>query len=358
MKYEIVQLLKEAAPGYVSGGELGRRFCISRTAIWKHIEELRQEGYSIEASSRKGYRLIPTDDKLNSYEIARDLGTKIVGQEVQFFDTIDSTNNYAKKLAAGDCVDGMSVVAGQQISGRGRLGREWASPSDKGIYITIVLRPDIAPAQTQTLTLVTAVATVKAISKVTGIQLGIKWPNDLVIDGKKVCGILLEMSSEADRVNYIVIGIGINYSQNVEDFPLELRNRAISLKMAIRAMNTASKAKEADETLKTYEYRTNDTGIDPSGTISRLSVIRSLLREMDEAYRLVLDGRQDEILDLWREYSVTIGKEVRFVLRDIEYTGIAVDITPDGRLAVDCSDGIRRELYSGEVSVRGIYGYI
>lgn len=373
MKYEIVELLKEAASGYVSGGELGRRFCISRTAIWKHIEELRQEGYSIEASSRKGYRLLPTDDKLNSYEITRELGTMTVGREVQFFDTIDSTNNHAKKLAFGGCVDGMSVIAGQQMSGRGRLGREWVSPPDKGIYISIVLRPDIAPAQTQILTLVTAVATVKAISKVTGVQPGIKWPNDLVIDGKKVCGILLEMSSEADRVNYIVIGIGINYSQNAEEFPPELSNRAISLKMAVRAMNTASKAQEADESMKTGEYRTNNTGTDtpgtetsdseasgtnPSGTISRLSVIRSLLQEMDEAYHLVIDVRQDEILDMWREYSVTIGKDVRFMLRDVEYTGTAVDITPDGRLAVDCSDGIRRELYSGEVSVRGIYGYI
>lgn len=333
MKYEIIQLLKEAVPGYVSGGELGRRFCISRTAIWKYIEDLRNEGYSIEASSRKGYRLLPTEDRLNSYEIALDLGTMTVGKEVQFFNTIDSTNNYAKKLAAEGCVDGMAVIAGQQTSGRGRLGRNWVSPPDKGIYITIVLRPDMAPAQTQIFTLAAAVATVKAISRAVGIRLGIKWPNDLVADGKKVCGILLEMSSEADRVNHIVIGIGINYSQSVEEFPVDLRNKAISLKMAVR-------------------------GTEASGTIGKLSVIRYVLREMDEAYQLVMDGRQNEILDLWREYSVTIGREVRFMLRDIEYTGTAVDITTDGKLTVDCSDGARRELYSGEVSVRGIYDYI
>lgn len=353
MKYEIVQLLKEAVPGYVSGGELGRRFCISRTAIWKHIEELRQEGYSIEASSRKGYRLLPTEDRLNSYEIARDLGTMIVGQEVHFFDTIESTNDHAKKLAAEGCVDGMSVIAGQQTLGRGRLGRKWLSPPDKGIYISVVLRPDMAPAQTQIFTLAAAVAAVKAISGAVGIRPGIKWPNDLVIDGKKVCGILVEMSSEADRVNHIVIGIGINYSQGAEEFPYELRSRAISLEMAVRGIDMASEAKEADETMKTGECKTSD-----SGSISRLSVIRSFLREMDEAYRFVIDGRQDEILDQWREYSVTIGKEVRFILRDAEYTGTAVDITPDGRLIVDCSDGMRRELYSGEVSVRGIYGYV
>lgn len=335
MKYEIVQLLKEAAPGYVSGGELGRRYQLSRTAIWKHVEELRQEGYSIEASSRKGYRLLPTEDRLNSYEIARNLGTLTVGREVQFFDTIDSTNSHAKKLAAEGCTNGMVVIAGQQTAGRGRLGRSWASLPDKGIYITVVLRPEMAPAQTQIFTLAAAVATAKAISKAAGIRLGIKWPNDLVTDGKKVCGILLEMSSEADRVNYIVIGIGINYSQSAEDFPEELRNKAISLKMAVKAQ-------------KTGELEAK----------SRLSVIRSVLRELDEAYHIVLDGRQEEILDLLREHSVTIGREVRFMLKDIEYTGTAVDITPDGRLTVDCNDGVRRELYSGEVSVRGIYNYV
>lgn len=363
MKYEIVQLLKEAVPGYVSGGELGRRFCISRTAIWKYMEELRQEGYSIEASSRKGYRLLPTEDRLNSYEIARDLGTMIVGQEVQFFDTLESTNDYAKRLAAEGCVDGMSVIAGQQTLGRGRLGRKWLSPPDKGIYTTVVLRPDMAPAQTQIFTLAAAVAAVKAISRAVGIRLGIKWPNDLVFDGKKVCGILVEMSSEADRVNHIVIGIGINYSQSAEEFPSELSNRAISLEMAVRGMDTSSEVQETGETMKTGECKTSYSGTEASetatyGSISRLSVIRSFLREMDEAYRLVIDGRQDEILDLWREYSVTIGKEVRFILRDVEHIGTAVDITPDGRLTVDCSDGILRELYSGEVSVRGIYGYV
>lgn len=334
MRYEIVQLLNEAAPGYVSGEELGRRFRISRTAIWKHIKELRAEGYLIEASSRKGYRLLSSEDRINSFEIARDLGTSVVAREVQFFDTIDSTNNHAKKMAAEGCADGMTVIAGHQTSGRGRLGRDWASPPDKGVYITVVLRPDIAPAQTQVLTLAAAVAAVEAISESVGIHSGIKWPNDIVIDGKKVCGILLEMNSEADRVNYVVIGIGINFSQSAQDFPEEFRYRAISLKMAAESQKQGN-----------------------SQALSKLSLIRSVLRELDKTYLLVLNDRQEELLDLWRKYSVTIGKEVRFTLRDVEYTGIAVDITADGRLTVDCSDGIRRSLYSGEVSVRGIYEY-
>ncbi len=342
MKYEIGQLLKEASPRYVSGGELGRRFNISRTAIWKYIEELRREGYCVEASPRKGYRLMPSEDKLNSWEISNNLDTQTVGRIVKYFDTIDSTNNYAKKLAAEGCADGLTVVAGQQTAGRGRLGRSWESQPDKGIYITVVFRPDMAPAETQIFTLAAAVAAVKAISEATGICLGIKWPNDLVTKGKKVCGILLEMSSEADRVNYIVLGIGINYSHEQDEFPEELRSKAISLKMAADALRL-SKTSEPAET---------------SRPIGRLSVIRSVLRELDKIYSLILAGRQEKILQMWREHSVTIGKEVRFMLRDMEYTGTAVDITRDGKLSVECSDGTRRDLYSGEVSVRGIYDYV
>lgn len=342
MRYEIGQLLREASPGYVSGGELSRRFSISRTAIWKYVEELRREGYSIEASPRKGYRMMPSEDRLNSWEITDSLDTHTVGRVAHYFDTIDSTNNYAKKLAAEGCEDGTAVVAGQQTAGRGRLGRSWESQPDKGIYITVVLRPDMAPAETQIFTLAAAVAVVKAISATTGIHLGIKWPNDLVTSGKKVCGILLEMSSEADRVNYIVLGIGINYSQELDEFPEELRNKAISLKMAADVISPSTAYKR----------------IKPQGPISRLSVIRSVLRELDTVYRLILAGGQEKILQMWREYSVTIGREVRFMLRDTEYTGTAVDITGDGKLSVECSDGIRRDLYSGEVSVRGIYDYV
>ncbi len=334
MRYKIVHLLKEA-PGYVSGQELGRLFNISRNAIWKHVEELRQEGYTIEAASRKGYRLLPFEDRLNSYEIANDLCTLIVGRNVEYFDILDSTNNYAKRLAAEGCADGMTIVAGQQTAGRGRMGRSWDSPENKGIYITVVLRPPMAPQEAQILTLAAAVAVAKGISAASGIHTGIKWPNDLVVRGRKVCGMLAEMSSEADRINYIVLGIGINYSQAAEDFPEELRNRAISLRMASEEVKAGS-----------------------SKDISRLALIRSVLCELDKCYRFVLNGRYNEILDMWKEGSVTIGREVRFTIKDVEYFGTAVGITKDGKLSVDCSDGIRRELLSGEVSVRGIYGYV
>lgn len=336
MKYAIVQLLKDAAPGYVSGGELGRRFDVSRTAVWKYIEGLRQEGYSIEASSRKGYRLLPSEGRLNAYEIACGLNTSIVGREVLYFDSLDSTNNYARKLAAEGCSDGISIIAGQQTAGKGRLGRSWISPPDKGIYISIVLKPPLAPAETPIFTLAAAVAVANAISEATGMEAGIKWPNDLIIEGRKVCGILLEMSSEADRVNYIILGIGINYSQNKEDFPEELRNRAISLKAAAIS-------------------RIDNIGVTVGPGFSRLSVVRSILRELDDVTQLVITDNNAKVLEMWRNKSVTLGREVSFKIKDTEYTGTAADITADGRLLVACHDGIRRELLSGEVSVRGLF---
>lgn len=335
MKYEIARLIKEAAPGYISGEELGRHFLVTRTAVWKCIVELRREGYSIEASPRKGYRMLPSEDRLNSYEIADGLDTAVVGREVVYLKSVDSTNDYAKKLAAKGCMDGVAVIGGRQTKGRGRLGRDWESPADKGIYVSVVLRPAIAPAEAQILTLTAAVAAAKAILKSTGIRPGIKWPNDLVIDGKKVCGILLEMNSEADSINYVVLGIGINFSQNAGDFADEIKKSAISLKMA------AGNPK-------------NGNGV----TTGRLSVIRSLLRELDGMAGLVYSGQYAELLDMWREYSATLGKEVRFEIKGVQYTGIACDITADGKLSVNCSDGVQRDLLSGEVSVRGMYGYI
>jgi BirA family biotin operon repressor/biotin-[acetyl-CoA-carboxylase] ligase len=340
MKYDILKLLKEAAPGYVTGAELGDRFGFSRTAAWKYIKELREEGYTIEAASRKGYRLIPEDGLINSFEIENGLYTGIVGREVLCYDTLPSTNLQAARLAAEGCADGLTVVALQQTQGRGRLGRSWESPPDKGIYLSVVLRPPLAPAETQILTLAAAVAAVNAIYVTTGLMTGIKWPNDIVADGKKICGILLEMNCEADRVNHIVLGMGINYSHEAPDFPDELRDRASSVLMALNDFN----------------IRPENTEIKSSS--GRLALIRTVLRELDFLLLEILEGNNSSIIDMWRDYSATIGREVRFKLRDEEYTGTAIDITEDGRLVVDCSDGIRRELISGEVSVRGIYGYV
>ncbi|HEX2945123.1 MAG TPA: biotin--[acetyl-CoA-carboxylase] ligase [Clostridia bacterium] len=332
MKYKILRRLKEAEPGYVSGGELGKLLEVSRTAIWKYIAELRQEGYMIEASSRKGYRLLPSEQTLNSYEIAEGLDTAVIGRKVEYYDSVDSTNNLAKIRAAAGCDDGTAIVAGCQTAGRGRLGRGWESPPGKGIYISVVLRPDMAPAETQILTLAAAVAAADAIKASTGIETGIKWPNDLVIEGRKVCGILLEMSSEADSVNYLVLGIGINFSHDRGDFSDELKEKAVSLRMAA-----------------------SNIGLDKEKQFGKLSVIRAILYEMDRIYRLILDGGQEQVLERWRKQTVTLGRTVSFKLQGSDYSGTVVDITSDGKLSVECLDGVRRDLYSGEVSVSGMY---
>ncbi len=330
MKYAIAKMLKDAAPDYVSGRDIGRRLDVSRTAVWKHVEELRKEGYSIEASTRCGYRLLSSEERLNAWEISQELGTRVAGSEILYFDSLDSTNRYAGKLASEGCNEGLTVIAGRQTGGRGRLGRSWESPAEKGIYLSIVLKPDIAPVESPILTFAAAVAVEKAIRTTTGIKAGIKWPNDLIIDGRKVCGILLEMNSEADKVNYVILGIGLNYSQSVEDFPKELKDRAISLKLAAAA----------------------------GSRFDRLSLIKSILRELDSVLKLVKEGSYEKILDVWREYSITLGKEIAFKIKDNGYCGTAIDITGEGRLLVECRDGARRELLSGEISIRGINGYV
>ncbi len=343
MRYEILKLLKEAGPGYVTGVDIGARFGISRSAVWKHVKELRNEGYNIESSPKLGYRLLADSAHLNPFEIMNDLGTRTAGREVVWFDEIASTNTHAAKLAADGCADGMTVVAGMQTHGRGRLGRNWESPKGKGIYLSVVLRPPMAPAEAPVFTLAAAVAAVRAIYAAAGVRTGIKWPNDIICDGRKISGILLEMNSEADRVNWIILGIGINYSQTPEDFPPELRDKAVSVLSAPGRING-----------RTVPDKQENAHGEQAG---RLALIRALLREIDRIYHDILSGNTDDILNEWRKYSVTLGKKVKFSLKDTEYTGTAVDITESGSLLVDCSDGVRRELLSGEISIRGIFGY-
>ncbi len=334
MKYEILQALKEAAPEFVSGEELSRLLGVTRTTVWKCINELRKLDYAIEASSRNGYRLVSKPDLLNGFEVAYRLGTLVVGQNVLYFDTLDSTNNQAKMLASGGCEDGTVVIAGNQTAGRGRIGKSWNSQENKGVYMTVVLKPAIPPEKIQLLTLAAAVAVVDAIRGVYGVEAGIKWPNDIVLEGKKICGILTEMNCETDMVNFAVLGIGINYSQTFADFPEELRNRAVSILAHLQARGIQG---------------------DPPG---RTDLARAVLAELDKGYALLTGGDEGRIVEMWKQRSVTIGRVVGIRHRDGSFTGTAVDITSDGRLVVSCSDGAVREVMSGEISVRGLLGYI
>lgn len=334
MKQEILRVLKENAPDFVSGGLLGRRLGVTRTAVWKYINVLASEGYCIDSSSRKGYRLVSSPDNPNGFEIGFNLGTEIVGKKVLYFDVVESTNDYARKIASADHEDGTAVIAGNQTAGRGRHGRKWESHDGMGIYMSVVLKPLIAPEDIHIFPIAASVATVEAVKTATGLQAGIKWPNDIILDNRKVCGISTEMNSEMERINFIILGIGINFCQEPEDFPVELQDKAISL---------LSFAK--------------NKGLPVDG-FKKLTLIRNVLYELDRIYSLVLKGRSLEIIRKWKSYSLSLNREVRIISRDSEYTGTAVDITNDGRLVVRCDDGITREVLSGEVSVRGLLGYV
>ncbi|PYG89165.1 BirA family biotin operon repressor/biotin-[acetyl-CoA-carboxylase] ligase [Ruminiclostridium sufflavum DSM 19573] len=325
MKNLILEKLKQKKD-YTSGEELSGLFNVSRTAIWKHINELRKEGYHIISSTRKGYQLVDTPDILDSREVRIPAG-QLIGKEIIHFEEIDSTNNYAKKIANEGCRDGTVVVSERQTMARGRVGRQWESFTNEGLWFSIVLRPDLEPEYIKIVTLAAAVAVVEGISEVQGIVCGIKWPNDIILNGRKLGGILTELSAEPEHINYVVVGIGININQDKNSFNAEIKNKATSLR------------------------------IHTGETVSRVRLLEGILTGFDRIYSIMLQRRTQEIIDSWSGYSVTLGKEVKIVLKNTEYIGLAQSIASDGRLIVKCNDGVIREIAAGEIQVRGLLGY-
>ncbi len=334
MKDIILKKLKESKEDYISGEELSSILGVSRTAVWKCINELKKEGYVIDSSSKKGYKLCYVPDIINPWEIKEGLDTKIIGRSVHCFSEVDSTNNYAKMLAQKGCEDGTVILAERQTQGRGRLGRSWDSMDKKGIWMTVVLRPAVGLEDVQIITLAASVAVASALKKAMDIDAGIKWPNDIVLDGKKVCGILTEMSMEMERINFLILGIGMNFGHVESDFPEEIRDRATSLGL----------------------YLKGKKGLDISG-FRRSHLVRVILSELEEVYDKINKGKATAVIEEWKKYSVTLGKEVLIKYREEQYTGIAEDIDQNGRLIVKQDDGTIREVLSGEVSVRGLLGY-
>ncbi len=325
MKNLILHKLKEKQV-YVSGEELSNSLGVSRTAVWKHINELRKEGYIIESSSKKGYMLVGSPDILDKRELVIREGQQI-GRELFRFDEIDSTNNYAKKMANEGCPHGTVIVAERQTLGRGRVGRQWQSDNSSGLWFSIVVRPDLEPERIQIITLAAAIAVVEGLREELEINCGIKWPNDIILDSSKLGGILTELSAEPGHVNYVVVGIGINVNQSLSDFDTDLQNKATSI-----YINTGKK-------------------------YSRVRLLGSILSSFEEIYSTFLKGRTEEIIDRWNRYSVTVGKEVKIVSKDIEYIGTAQSIASDGKLVVKCKDGRTINVSAGEVQVRGLLGY-
>ena len=326
MKEEILRLLR-SADGYISGQELCNRFGVSRTAVWKAINQLKEAGYEIEAQQNKGYRLMAAPDLMTEAEIKSLMHTDWVAKEVLYFDTIDSTNTKAQELAEKGYPSGTLVVADKQDSGKGRRGRSWVSPSGTGIFMTLMIKPDINPNNASMLTLVAALAVAKAITSVTGEEALIKWPNDIVVNGKKVCGILTEMNAQFDYINHIVVGIGINVHN--ESFPEEISQMASSL-MIEAGGKRFHRAQIIAETMSYFEQYYD--------TFLKTQDLSALVREYDELL-------------------VNRNKSVRVLDPKEPFDGKAMGITPKGELIVETWES-RKLVSSGEVSVRGIYGYV
>ena len=326
MKEEILRLLR-SADGYISGQELCNRFGVSRTAVWKAINQLKEAGYEIEAQQNKGYRLMAAPDLMTEAEIKSLMHTDWVAKEVLYFDTIDATNIKAQELAEKGYPSGTLVVADKQESGKGRRGRSWVSPSGTGIFMTLMIKPDINPNNASMLTLVAALAVAKAITSVTGEEALIKWPNDIVVNGKKVCGILTEMNAQFDYINHIVVGIGINVHN--ESFPEEISQMASSL-MIEAGGKRFHRAQIIAETMSYFEQYYD--------TFLETQDLSALVREYDELL-------------------VNRNKSVRVLDPKEPFDGKAMGITPKGELIVDTWES-RKLVSSGEVSVRGIYGYV
>lgn len=326
MKSKILTLLRERKD-YISGQELCQYFGVSRTAVWKAVNQLKKEGHEIEAVQNRGYRLIEKNEVYGINDIASRMQTKWAGRNLKFYSVIDSTNIQAKKEAEAGAPHGTLVVTDLQTAGRGRWGRGWESPSGTNIYFTLLLRPTFEPSKAAMLTLVMATAVAKAITLETGLKVGIKWPNDIVVNGKKVCGILTEMSTEPDYIHYIVIGAGINVGK--QKFSPEIEKKATSL--------VKEKGKK----------------------VSRSALLVKVMECFEEDYDLFLEyGDMTGLQGKYQSMLVNQDKTVCVLDPKGEYQGIARGIAPTGELLVEREDGQITKVYAGEVSVRGIYGYV
>ena len=317
MKQRILDILKNA-DDFVSGEDISNKTGISRAAVWKHIKSLKNMGYEIDSVTNRGYRLVSSPDLITAEGITQNLNTEFIGRRLFIYDETDSTNERAK--ASGE-IEGSVFIAEVQNHGKGSRGRGWVSPRGTGIWHSILLKPDIPPSEVSQITLVAGLAVCRAI----GMGAKIKWPNDIVIGTKKVCGILTEMSAETDMVHYVVCGIGINV--NTEKFDAEIKHRATS-------MYIESGEKQI-----------------------RNDIIARELNYFEYYYKKFLEGGLCAILDEYKENCVTIGRDVTVIYKKEKVTGKAADIDENGALVVETADGTIR-VTSGEVSVRGIYGYI
>jgi BirA family biotin operon repressor/biotin-[acetyl-CoA-carboxylase] ligase len=344
---QILSALRGADNGSVSGAELSQQLGISRAAIWARIEELRSLGYDIEASPHLGYRLMNSPDVLHADDLLARLhhsrwgerprepmpskakrlaGTlppraQIIGRDIRVFEETSSTNDVIEKLAHDGVKEGVVVFAESQTKGRGRLGRKWISPARKGLWFSVLLRPDLRPQEATQLTVASATALARAIKAETGLSPEIKWPNDILIGGKKVAGILTEMSAELDRVKQIILGIGVDVNLTAAEFPAELRKLATSLRIEL------------------------------GKPVSRPELAATILAELDRDYARICEGKFESVADEWEEGCTTIGREVTIQIGGRRIRGTAEALGEDGALLLRTEHGRLERISGGDVTL-------
>ncbi len=322
MRKKVLTALRDKQGHWVSGEALALELDVTRTAIWKQIKVLRAEGYVVDTSPGKGYCLSALPDILTEEQVQFGLTTQVFAQEHYFyFREIGSTNDYAKKLASQGYPDGTLVLAEKQTAGRGRRGREWHSGHYQGIYFSLILRPALALREIFRVTPFIALAIAETLQELFGLEPGIKWPNDVLISGRKVAGILTEAATNMDGIDYIIIGIGLNANQQIRDFPEDIRHRATSIREEIKR------------------------------PVKRVELLQRLLLQLELRYRQLLSGEYNEIIERVRSLSLVIGHDIEVDNGAGKMRGKAIGIDDNGILLLRDPQGNIHNIISGEVLI-------
>lgn len=321
MKEALLHMLSENEGEFVSGQEISNKLNCSRTAIWKHISELRKSGYTIEAVQKRGYRLVTSPDLVTAEEVSLYTGNGTFGKKITYKSSVKSTQEIAHSLARDGAAEGSIVLADEQTGGRGRLGRAWQSPAGTGVWMSLILKPNIPLQKAPQLTLLIAVAASKAIERVSGLEAAIKWPNDILINGKKTAGILTELQAEADSIHSVIVGIGMNVNQESEHFSDEIAQIATSL------------------------------AIEGGQTYKRAEVIGVLLQEIETLYHQYLEQGFGVIKLLWEARAFSLGKRITARSVTGSITGYAKGITEEGVLLLEDDTGKVHSIYSADIEI-------
>jgi len=321
LEQRMLALFRDRKGSVISGEELGSALKVSRTAVWKHVKNLLSQGYLIESVPSRGYRFLAAPDVLSSFELTSGLQTKRIGCHISSVRETESTNLLAFRLAEDSAQEGTVVIAEAQTGGKGRLGRQWASPPGVNLYCSVILRPPMSPVKAPQLTFLSAVAVARAIEEVTRLQPKIKWPNDILLDGKKVAGLLNEMSAETDTIHCVVLGIGVNINMLREQFPSDLRQPATSLFL--------------------------EQGV----SVNRVDFTRALLTSLDVLYDDYLCLGFPAIREEWLSRSTVQGRRVRVSFGNRETEGVVTGVDNDGALLLAREDGAAERVLAGDVTI-------